>query len=107
MPTFKNRILGANPNSPELSLDSDILLGCLLDAIGYCRVMFPEQIFKRASRNNYHHLSRNEIGGAKRISPHLSGTDSSRPVCQTSFRLKGNVATDRRLILIGLGFGIE
>jgi hypothetical protein len=34
--------------------------------------MFPEQIFKRASRNNYHHLSRNEIGGAKRISRHLS-----------------------------------
>ena len=71
MPTFKNRILGANPDSTERSLDSDILVGCLLDAIGYCRAMFPEQIFKRASRNNYHHLSRNEIGGAKRISRQL------------------------------------
>ena len=73
MPTFKNRVLGANPDSTERSLDSDILVGCLLDAIGYCRAMFFEQIFKRASRNNYHHLSRNEIGGGKRISRHLSG----------------------------------
>ena len=51
MATFKNRILGANPDSTERSLESDILLGCLLDAVDNCRAMFPEQIFKRASRN--------------------------------------------------------
>jgi hypothetical protein len=56
---------------------------------------------------DYHYLSQSEIASDKRISRHLSGTGWSRPVCQTSFRLKGDIATDRRLILFGLGFGME